>query len=101
MATTNVARDARGRTAETSERNLRGVIERSLHAFVGYFTVVRLRQFFWLATGMFSASALSLAFFGYFAIGAAGDASRNFAAAVASSILFGAATILKLGPESS
>jgi hypothetical protein len=101
MATTNVNRGAEARTAETSERSIGRTLERFLLAFIHDFTVARLRQFFWLATGMFSASALSLAFLGYFAMGAAGDASRNFAAAVASSILFGAATILKLGPESS
>ncbi len=101
MATTDVTRVADSPSVAASARNLWHLLERSVRRFVREFPIARLRQFFWLASGMFSASALSLAFLGYFAMGAADDAARNFAAAVAASILFGAATILKLGPESS
>jgi hypothetical protein len=37
---------------------------------------------------------------GYFTLGASEDAARNFTAAVVSSVLFGACTLLRLGPES-
>ncbi len=61
---------------------------------------VRVREFLWLASGMFSAAALFLSFMGYFSFGAAEAAGRNFAAAVVSSVLFGICTLLRLGPDS-
>ncbi len=61
---------------------------------------VQIREFLWLASGMFSAAALFLSFVGYFSFGAAEDAARNFLAAVVSSVLFGACTLLRLGPDS-
>jgi len=61
---------------------------------------VQIREFLWLASGMFSAAALFLSFMGYFSFGAAEDAARNFAAAVISSVLFGICTLLRLGPDS-
>lgn len=60
----------------------------------------RVREFLWLSSGMFSAAALALSFLGFFTLGAEEDAARNFLAAVASSILFGICTVLKLGPDS-
>ncbi|HEY7587328.1 MAG TPA: hypothetical protein VIB49_01090 [Thermoplasmata archaeon] len=62
--------------------------------------VTRFREFLWLASGMFSAASLFLSFMGYFTLGASEDAARNFTAAVVSSVLFGACTLLRLGPES-
>lgn len=67
---------------------------------VGVGLEVRIREFVWLSSGMFSAASLSLAFLAYFTLGAAEDAARNFGAAVVSSLLFGLCTVLKLGPES-
>jgi hypothetical protein len=100
MATTNVTR-ADGAAADASARSFWRRLEGAIFRAIREFPIARLREFFWLASGMFSASALFLAFLGYFVTGAADDAARNFAAAVASSVLFGTATILKLGPESS
>ena len=71
--------------AETVPFNLRG----------------RIQEFLWLASGMFSAASLSLSFLGYFTMGAAEEAARNFTAAVVAAVLFGACTILKLGPDAS
>ncbi len=62
--------------------------------------VGRFREFLWLASGMFSAAALSLSFLGYFTAGAVQDATQNFVAAVVAAVLFGVCTILKLGPDS-
>ena len=67
---------------------------------VGETFAVQIREFVWLASGMFSAAALFLSFMGYFSFGAADAAGRNFAAAVASSVLFGICTLLRLGPDS-
>jgi hypothetical protein len=70
-------------------------VEEAAETFSG-----QMREFLWLASGMFSAAALSLSFLGYFSLGAMEDAARNFTAAVVSSVLFGICTILKLGPDS-
>ena len=60
----------------------------------------QIREFLWLASGMFSAAALFLSFVGYFSLGAVEDATRNFLAAVISSVLFGGCTLLRFGPDS-
>ncbi len=67
---------------------------------VGETFAVRIREFLWLASGMFSAAALFLSFVGYFSLGSVDDAARNFVAAVVSSVLFGACTLLRFGPDS-
>lgn len=67
---------------------------------VGETFVSHVREFLWLASGMFSAAALALSFLGYFSLGAVEDAARNFTAAVVASVLFGVCTLLKLGPDS-
>jgi len=57
------------------------------------------RHFFWLSAGMFSMSALALAFLEYWTLGPAEQAATHFLAAVVSAVLFGVATFLKLGPD--
>lgn len=61
--------------------------------------ITQFRKFLWLSSGMFSASALSLAFLGYMLAGSAEGASTNFLAAVISACLFAIATLMKLGPD--
>ena len=60
---------------------------------------VRARHFIWLATGMFSAAALAIAFVGYTWTGALEAASSNFYASIASGALFGLAHVLRFGPS--
>ncbi len=59
----------------------------------------QLRTFLWLASGMFSVSALALAFLDFMYAGSADQAATHFLAAVAAAALFGSATLLKLGPD--
>ncbi len=61
--------------------------------------VEQVRTFLWLAAGMFSMSALGLAFLDYFIARSATVATTHILAAVVSSGLFGLATLLKLGPS--
>ena len=57
------------------------------------------RMFLWLASGMFSVSALALAFLDYVVAGSPTQAVTHFVAAVAAAGLFGSATLLELGPD--
>ncbi len=59
----------------------------------------QVRTFLWLASGMFSVSALALAFLDFMYAGSADQAATHFLAAVAAAALFGSATLLKLGPD--
>lgn len=61
--------------------------------------VAQFRKFLWLASGMFSTSALAIAFMDYFAAGAYEQAGTHFLAAVVAAVLFGVATLFKLGPD--
>lgn len=61
--------------------------------------IAQLRKFLWLASGMFSVSALALAFGDYWVVGSAAQAETHFVAAILSAALFGLATFLKLGPS--
>ncbi len=61
--------------------------------------LAQVRTFVWVSSGMFSASALAIAFLGYVLAGAEQVAGTHFLAAVLSAVLFGVATILKLGPD--
>ncbi len=60
--------------------------------------VEQVRFFLWLASGMFSTSALALAFLDYMVVAAPIQAATHFLAAVVAAALFGLATLLKLGP---
>jgi hypothetical protein len=68
-------------------------------AFPSVSLVTQIRTFLWLASGMFSVSALALAFLDYWIVSAAEQAGTHFLAAVVSAVLFGLATVLKLGPS--
>ncbi len=59
----------------------------------------QLRKFLWLASGMFSVSALALAFVDFWLVGSSIQAGTHFVAALVSAGLFGVATFLKLGPD--
>lgn len=61
--------------------------------------ISQVRFFLWLASGMFSTSALALAFIDYFVAASAEQAGTHFLAAIVSAALFGVATVLKLGPS--
>lgn len=61
--------------------------------------VSQIRTFLWLSSGMFSVSALALAFLDYWMISSASQAATHFLAAVIAAGLFGFATVLKLGPS--
>jgi formate/nitrite transporter FocA (FNT family) len=61
--------------------------------------VAQVRTFLWLASGMFSTSSLALAFLDYMTVSAEGQAATHFLAAVVAAVLFGVATVLKLGPS--
>jgi hypothetical protein len=61
--------------------------------------VSQVRHFLWLSSGMFSMSALALAFLEYWTLGPAEQATSLFLAAVSSAALFAAATFLKFGPD--
>ncbi len=61
--------------------------------------VAQVRTFLWLASGMFSVSALALAFLDFMYAGSMVQAATHFLAAVVAAALFGAATLLKLGPD--
>ena len=61
--------------------------------------VTQVRHFLWLASGMFSMSAFSLAFLELWAADPAGQGTVHFLAAITSAALFGLATFLKLGPD--
>ncbi len=61
--------------------------------------LAQVRTFVWLSSGMFSASALALAFYGYFMLGGDQVPATHFLAAIVSAVLFGIATLLKLGPD--
>ncbi len=61
--------------------------------------VAQFRKFLWVASGLFSTSSLSIAFLDFFAAHAYDQASTHFAAAIATALLFGVATFLKLGPD--
>ena len=58
----------------------------------------RLRFFVWLSSGMFSMSALALAFVDYWTLGSASQAASHFVAALVSAGMFGLASVFKLGP---
>jgi len=60
--------------------------------------ISQIRFFLWLASGMFSTSALALAFIDYFVVASSEQAATHFLAAIVSAALFGVATLLKLGP---
>lgn len=61
--------------------------------------IAQVRFFLWLASGMFSTSALALAFLDYWVVASAEQAATHFLAAIVSAALFGIATVLKLGPS--
>ncbi len=61
--------------------------------------VSQTRFFLWLASGMFSVSALALAFVDYWVVAEPTQAETHFLAAVVAAALFGLATFLKLGPD--
>ncbi len=61
--------------------------------------VTQIRTFLWLAAGMFSVSALALAFLDYWIVASSAQAGTHFLAAIAAAVLFGFATGLKLGPD--
>ena len=61
--------------------------------------VAQVRTFLWLASGMFSTSSLALAFLDYMTVSSESQAAVHFLAAVVSAVLFGVATVLKLGPS--
>ena len=100
MAATNLSQGSSPPATDTYRPDPWHRIARLAVRLVREFPLERVPRFLWLASGMFSASALSLAFLGYFALGAADDAGRNFTAAVVSGALFATATILRFGPES-
>jgi len=60
--------------------------------------ISEVRLFLWLASGMFSTSALALAFLDYWVVASSSAAETHFVAAIVSAALFGVATLLKLGP---
>jgi hypothetical protein len=60
--------------------------------------VSQIRLFLWLASGMFSTSALALAFIDYWVVASGEQAAMHFLAAIVTAALFGVATLLKLGP---
>ncbi|HYM39307.1 MAG TPA: hypothetical protein VEY12_04060 [Thermoplasmata archaeon] len=60
--------------------------------------ISQVRTFLWLASGMFSTSALALAFLDYWVVASSSQATTHFVAAVVSAALFGVATVFKLGP---
>jgi hypothetical protein len=57
------------------------------------------RFFFCLSSGMFSMSALALAFLDHWGLGSAGQAATYFMATVVAAGLFGIATVLEFGPD--
>ncbi len=59
----------------------------------------QVRRFLWLSSGMFSMSALALAFLDYWTLRPEGQAVTHFLAAVVAAALFGVATFLKFGPD--
>lgn len=61
--------------------------------------ISQIRTFLWLSSGMFSMSALALAFLDYWMVASSSQAELHVFAAIASALLFGLATILKLGPS--
>lgn len=61
--------------------------------------VSQIRTFLWLASGMFSVSALALAFLDYWIVSSPVQAATHFLAAIVAAGLFGFATVLKLGPS--
>lgn len=61
--------------------------------------ISQVRTFLWLASGMFSVSALALAFLDYWIVASATQATTHFVAAIVAAVLFGFATVLKLGPD--
>ena len=60
---------------------------------------VIIRHLDWLSTGMFSASALAVAFVGYFWTGTREAMTSNFFASILSSALFGLSNVLQCGPN--
>lgn len=61
--------------------------------------VTQVRTFLWLASGMFSVSALALAFLDFMLVASMARASTHFLAAVVAAALFASATLLRLGPD--
>lgn len=61
--------------------------------------VAQLRTFLWLASGLFSTSSLAIAFVDVFVAEAYAQASTHFIAAVVAAVIFGVATVMKLGPD--
>lgn len=59
---------------------------------------LRMRMFFWLSTGMFSAASLGLAFLGYVWMGTFESAASSYLASIVSGGLFGSASLLTFGP---
>lgn len=59
----------------------------------------QIRTFLWLASGMFSTSALALAFLDYWIVSSSSQAGTHFLAAIVVGALFAVATVLKLGPS--
>lgn len=59
---------------------------------------LRVKNFVWISTGMFSVAALALAFLGYFGIGNVEGAATHFVASIVSGGLHGAVSTMKFGP---
>jgi hypothetical protein len=100
MAATNISQGSSPAVVDTDRPDPWHRIARLVVRLIREFPIDRVPRFLWLASGMFSASALFLAFIGYFALSGADDAGRNFTAAVVSGALFATATILRFGPDS-
>lgn len=60
---------------------------------------LRVRRFVWVATGMFSAASLAIAFMGYFWSASFDGAASHFMASMVSGGLFGLTSFLKFGPS--
>src|SRR5205809_797888 len=60
---------------------------------------VRLRKFFWLSSGLFSAAAFAVPAIGALVYGTFEGGGTSFLAAVLSACLFGVTTLLHFGPD--
>ena len=61
--------------------------------------LVRIRKFFWLSSGLFSAASFAIPAIGVIAFGSTVGLGTSFLAAVISACLFGLASFLHFGPE--
>ncbi|MGI0149540.1 MAG: hypothetical protein ACREDF_08430 [Thermoplasmata archaeon] len=59
----------------------------------------RIRKFFWLSSGLFSAASFAIPAIGLLAFGTSDGVGTNFLAAIVSACLFGLASLLHFGPE--